>query len=760
MLKKIISIKNVGRFRNSAATPNPQLGKCTLILGANGFGKTTLCAVLRSLNTGDATLVTGRKTLGSSEESAIELLLESGSACFDGKSWSVKSSEFAIFDGTFIAQNVYSGEVVDIDHKRNLYRVIIGESGVSMAVEEAQLAAESRTKTSEISAVERSLKPHCPAEMTIEQFVALSKDIDIEAAISEQERALEAIRQAQDISTRPSLCEASLPEFPTQFDTLLVRTIDDIASDTEKRVAEHLAAHAGMDGKWIADGTVHAVGDTCPFCGQSIKDLPLVAAYRALFDEGYKTLKNDISSMKETIVRLFGEAAIGRLATQDIQNRATVDFWQRYCTFDSSPLNLRDSLSDDIRKIGEEALNLLALKASCPLEPMQAGETFADSRKAYTEARASATAMNSAIREVNNVIAAKKTATGAANLKVAQAELNRLKAVQKRPEDSINQLCVEYATLTQEKDRVEQRKAKVRTQLEAHTKTVVKPYENRINTYLTSFNAGFRIEDTKHAYPGGVATSSYRLVINSTGVDVGDARTPQDRASFKNTLSAGDRSTLALAFFLAHFDSHPSKHRKLVVLDDPFTSQDAFRRRQTVHEIRKLNSKCAQVIVLSHDVTFLKQIWEKAPPSERTSLQIIDARSLGSKILSLDMDRACQGRLATEIDDLMTFETTGAGKPIDLIKKMRVVLETHCRTTYMAYFEPTDWLGDIVRKIRDGGEDHPAKALYDELDQINDYSASYHHGENVADATPENIDPDELTGFVRRTLKIVNALQA
>jgi hypothetical protein len=78
----------------------------------------------------------------------------------------------------------------------------------------------------------------------------------------------------------------------------------------------------------------------------------------------------------------------------------------------------------------------------------------------------------------------------------------------------------------------------------------------------------------------------------------------------------------------------------------------------------------------------------------------------------------------------------------------------------MAYFEANDWLGDIVRKIREGGDDHPAKALYDELDQINDYSASYHHGEDSADAIPEDIDPDELTGFVRRTLKIVNALQA
>jgi hypothetical protein len=66
----------------------------------------------------------------------------------------------------------------------------------------------------------------------------------------------------------------------------------------------------------------------------------------------------------------------------------------------------------------------------------------------------------------------------------------------------------------------------------------------------------------------------------------------------------------------------------------------------------------------------------------------------------------------------------------------------------------------MVEKIRTGGEDHPAQALYDELDQINGYTSQYHHGENMADTTPDQIDPSELTGFTRRTLRIVNALQA
>lgn len=129
MLRKFVSIKNVGRFRNSAATGNPELARYTLIVGANGFGKTTLCAVLRSLQSGDPAHIVGRTTLGIESAPTVELLLPAGLARFDGTAWSALYPALAIFDGVFVAENVHSGEVVEINHRRNLYRVIIGEEG-------------------------------------------------------------------------------------------------------------------------------------------------------------------------------------------------------------------------------------------------------------------------------------------------------------------------------------------------------------------------------------------------------------------------------------------------------------------------------------------------------------------------------------------------------------------------------------------------------------------------------------------------------
>ena len=48
-LKKIISIKNIGRFQKCFAAGDITFKTGTLVFAENGRGKTTLCAILRSL---------------------------------------------------------------------------------------------------------------------------------------------------------------------------------------------------------------------------------------------------------------------------------------------------------------------------------------------------------------------------------------------------------------------------------------------------------------------------------------------------------------------------------------------------------------------------------------------------------------------------------------------------------------------------------------------------------------------------------------
>lgn len=417
------------------------------------------------------------------------------------------------------------------------------------------------------------------------------------------------------------------------------------------------------------------------------------------------------------------------------------------------------SISGASRKLHAAALALLARKANAPLDAITADAALLQAISGYQDEIVKLSAFQQAVSQANALITAKKAEAGSGDIASAQAELNRLKAHKMRHSPTVVPLCDEHARLSEKKTELEVEKALLRLQLDQHTANVVRPYENRINELLDDFNAGFRIAEIRHNYAGGVATSSYQLVINEMAVDLGGGGTPQHTPSFKNTLSAGDRSVLSLAFFLAHLERDPALADKIAVFDDPFNSQDAFRRRQTIHEILKIGQRCAQVIVMSHDATFLKQIWEKCPPAERASLELADHGQDGSKIAEVDLVMACRGRTASDTDALQAYCTTGAGEHIDLVRKMRTILETYMRATYPANFDDDDNLGEIVGKIRAGDASHPAKSLCDKLNEINDYTIQYHHGANLFDTTPDNIDPIELKGFARRTLKIVMAFQ-
>ena len=132
-IERFIRLNNVGRFRRSSSNGDVSFRRYTLFYGENGRGKTTLCAVLRSLKTGDSALVQGRRTLGSAEAPAIEIRHLTGNLSFGPRGWSRTLPEIAVFDSTFVSQNVHSGDAIEPDHKRNLHKVIIGVEGVELA---------------------------------------------------------------------------------------------------------------------------------------------------------------------------------------------------------------------------------------------------------------------------------------------------------------------------------------------------------------------------------------------------------------------------------------------------------------------------------------------------------------------------------------------------------------------------------------------------------------------------------------------------
>ena len=129
-----------------------------------------------------------------------------------------------------------------------------------------------------------------------------------------------------------------------------------------------------------------------------------------------------------------------------------------------------------------------------------------------------------------------------------------------------------------------------------------------------------------------------------------------------------------------------------------------------------------------------------------------------SEIGQLELEDPRKHRVACEIIDLLVFYKTGVGQPRDIVTKMRSVVETYCTFTYPGFFDSDDTLLSIIEKIRGTGEQHPACALLDELDDIHNYSWDHCRDDAPNRDAAEPIDVKELTDFVRRTLKIVKAI--
>ena len=102
----------------------------------------------------------------------------------------------------------------------------------------------------------------------------------------------------------------------------------------------------------------------------------------------------------------------------------------------------------------------------------------------------------------------------------------------------------------------------------------------------------------------------------------------------------------------------------MVVLDDPFTSQDNFRRNHTAFQIKSCGEACAQTLVLSHDPYFLKLVWDKLAPTGRKALQLARVGEENTVVAEWDIDKAVQARYRADVDVLQKYYTLGEGSPV------------------------------------------------------------------------------------------------
>jgi len=719
-----------------------------------------LTSILRSLSTGESLLITERQRLGSVNPPHIVLDCDAvtPSTMFQAGAWNRTMPNLAVFDEKFVYQNVYSGLAVEPEHRQKMHDLIIGSQGVALNQKLSQLVdqidrhnEQIRLKGNAIPSFERGL-------LSVDNFCNLPVDPGIDQKIKDAEHVLLIARDQEAIRNAASFELLTLPDIDTKsIEDMLQQDLPLVDSTALARVQNHLA-EIGIGGEsWVSDGMKRVRADSiCPFCAQNLATSTIFTHYRAYFSEEYARLKTEIDRISKEFVQSHDGTASLRFERQVNTMRERMEYWSKYIDIPSVSLDTKD-ISEVWAFARDQVSDTLNSKRQAPLEKISLPKETRRSIARYKRYIRQIIHVNRLLSAVITQIQVAKESQPSGSIGTLEAILSNLKSVKARHSSATDALCRDYLVEKTSKEETEQRRTAARTALDQYRSTVFPAYEIAINRYLTVFNAGFSLKVKAVSIGSGSgSTCAYEIIINQHPVAV-KGKPIVGQPSFNNTLSAGDRNALALAFFFASIDSDPTLDQKVVVIDDPISSLDEHRTRTTVQEFIRLSQRTAQVILLSHSKPFLCATWELADKNSRTTLEI-KRQNAGSTIASWNIHQDCitlHDQRHTLLNEYLT--ANNVTKQRDVATAIRPHLEAFLRVAYPEYFPPGTLLGPFIaicKQRATTGNGILNSNDISELENLTNYGNLFHHDSNPSWQSV-TINDGELCGFVRRILTFV-----
>ena len=528
MIKQFRLIRNVGCFDSFQCPANTEFAPLTLVYAENARGKTTLTAILRSLASGDPASIIGRKRLGSLNEPHVVIDIDGtppGSAVFQSSAWSKTLDTILVFDDQFVDENVYSGLSIAPGHRQNLHEVILGRQGVALARKVDDLAAEIAQLVQNVKAKAAAVPQEAMHELDLDAFCNLPRIDKIDEQVADLEKKLEAVRQSDKVRSARFFSHVGFPEIDLpQLGGLLGKQLPDLDREAVARVNAHFQKIGDKSEQWIADGTHRIVrgnppesGELCPYCGQSLSGVDLVAKYRAYFGKAYRDLQKEITDLHthyRTVLAGDKLAQSQRSLTAILEQRR---FWSAFIELPLVVFDL-DKVASAWTAARDAILPALDSKQSAPLEAIDIGndllrhiDDLRDVFNGISQQVELLLAQNDAITRLKETIADEDT-------KAVTDALNRTKATKQRHSADMIPLCDAYLAAKRERQEAEQRKKAARDDLDAHRQTAFPSYSTAVNKYLEKFAASFRLEGVQPQDAAGRPSTTYQLLIRQKKV--------------------------------------------------------------------------------------------------------------------------------------------------------------------------------------------------------------------------------------------------
>lgn len=744
MLEHIDEIADLGLFTDYKHSAECEFKDVTLVFGENGVGKTTIAALLDAARSGSAEPMLRRAKLGATDSPKATVTIDAHAYQFDGSAWDSRPPDdtLDVFFSEFVSRNVYSGEKVDSDQRRQLCEFALGPLALA-SMEKLRIATEaSAAALKETQRVEGLLgklvkKPH-----SLVEFRALERRSDTSARLSAATKQLAAAKRVGEELRREAPAEVALPTVAeSEVASFLAMSTDEVAAAAVASVREHISSHLETEEgeEWLSYGAAHLT-DTCPFCAQPVDNVELVTSIAAFFSDTYRNYVTLVKEAAESLKTSIGTAAIDPIAGSLNTQIAIAGKWIEQHNVDTSELTkcTKDGVDlwrDAAAKLGK----VVAHKLSSPLDALDTSEA-AEALALYENSIAELQGVNATLLASRNAVENYKKALANTDTDKLQLEVNKLENETARWQPYAEELLAAWDMAKEERREQEKLRSKLKTEFDQHATRIVGAYQNAINYYLAAFGCDMEIKQVKTAFPAGKASVTYELHVRGHSVPLGYH---VDQPCFHTALSEGDRCSLGLAFFLARLKDNSSLAGRTVILDDPVDSFGTMRLRAVRLAIRDLCARGAQVVVMTHDDRLAAMVWRDSARhamSKKTfaALEVIEQKG-GALLRCWDAERATRGRY---FNDYETLEDLLDDK-IDVaigVRSIRPYLEQRLRYRYPGTsLTSRDNLGDMIGKIKNASKGSPLKELEPrlrDLEELNDASLPSHHGSDDAPDMP------------------------
>lgn len=757
MLERIHHVKGIGLLHDADGRAHG-LQKASFVYADNGRGKSTLASLFRSCSTNNPALLLDRRTIDGNQNPEAILQFSNGQrSIFQNGIWDVARPELLVFDANFVEQNVYAGGQVTADQRRNLLQFALGENAVvaQQEYDQADNAAQTtnnavRETTTQLSGIHQGL--------TLAQFQRIAEAPEADEQIATLNGRIVEARNIELIQAKALPQKLIIPDLNVEpIFSILGASLQNIDLASEQKVKEHLNNHNKYRlEKWISDGYSYGEEERCLFCNQSLEGVDLIQAYRSYFNQNYNQLKSNVLQLSEMINEACSNEIIGRLKARFETASAVIDGWQEH--LDVSPpvfdeRSAKDALSN-IKTLLDELKNRKEVNILDEIGTDQDKALIAAEWQSVVDVTA---VCNEAIENSLEQIVSYKDSLTALNIPDMQQQIRDWELAKTRHRENVVALLVQLEEQKESDATAKREKQSKKDTLNQIMQVTLESYKDRINELLRTFGAQFLIPNIDFHYRGGLR-SDYVLQMRGENIAL-NGGVPD----FKTSLSEGDKRTLAFAFFIASAESDPELTNRIIVIDDPMCSLDLNRKQQTRTVLKRLHDNCMQLIVLAHDVHFLRNLRDDVLRTESpNNVKCLKLKAVANRYSDFDginLDQECESAYFKCHRVLDEYMAGNAQSSMEVARSIRPMLEGYLHRRFPGMINGGLLFGQIIDQISNAQP--PSALVYAqnitaELNEINRYAGQFHHDTNPGADQVQIVD-GELLNFAERAIKVIHS---